>query len=350
MGRIKLISLQNNKYTAVPDCFLDEYMPGANGEFVKVYLLILRCSRECSDIEPSHMADILNMTESDIIRAMRYWNDAGVLSVSFDESGYPVSVSLPELRREDDCSIKEESAATSEGKISGSSNPVLPHKTSHSPSQLIRMKKQEDNSQLFFIAEQLVGMPLKDTEMNTLLYIRDDLCFSPELVEYLIEYCVSNDHTSFRYMETVAISWYNKKITTVEEAKNECTLYSSRVAPVIKAFGIRGRNITDAELEFINRWYDEYGFDKELINESCRKTILALGKPNFSYADGILRKWKTAGVHTVKDLPGLEASVRATVKVPVGTVSQNTPRNNKFNNFPQRDYKYDELEKKLTQK
>lgn len=350
MGQLGLISLQNNKYTVVSDCFLDRYMPRANGEFVKVYLLLLRYSDECRNIDLAHIADVLNMTESDIIRALRYWNEAGVLSVSFDDKNYPVSVSFTELKSGDNCTVISESAAASEDSSSVSAESVIPSKTSHSPSELLWMKEQEDNSQLFFIAEQLVGMILKNSDMNTLLYIRDELHFCQELIEYLIEYCVSNGHSSFRYMETVAISWFKKGITTVEEAKTECAMYSSRVSPVLKAFGIRGRNITDGELDFINRWYDEYGFDNELITEACQRTVLALGKPSFSYADGILRKWKTAGVHTVKDLPELDASVRATVKVPVGTASQNVPHKNRFNNFPQREYKYDELEKKLTRK
>ena len=351
MGQIQLISIRDNSFTAVSDRFLDEYMPKANGEFVKVYLLLLRYSGKHDNIDLTHVADILNMTEKDVIRAVRYWNETGVLSVSFDGDRQPVSISFADLKSERcDGKISLESAATSEQNIQPVAKTPIPAKTSHSPAQLSRLHEQEDISQLFFIAEQLVGKPLSTGDMNTILYIRDDLNFSPELTEYLVEYCVSNNHTSFRYIETVAVSWYGKKITTVEDAKAECTMYSRRVNPVLKSFGIKGRSITDAELEFINRWYDEYGFDKDIIDEACRRTILSLGKSSFSYADGILRKWKTAGVHTAKDLPALEASVRASVKVPVGTAQQSVNRNNKFSNFPQRDYKYDELEKELIKK
>lgn len=346
MSRKHLISLNNNSFTAVPDIFLDKYMPQANGEFVKVYLMLLRYSGKYNNIDPVHIADVLNMTEKDIVRALRYWNETGAMSVSFDNDGQPVSVIFTVSGNDNNF---PEDAATEENSVPDSLDTV-PAKVSLSPSEISRLKQQEDTCQLFFIAEQLIGMHLTNTDHNTILYIRDNLNFSPELIEYLIEYCVSNSHTSFRYIETVAVSWYKKGITTVEDAKTECALYSSRVSPVIKAFGISGRKITSAELEFINKWHDEYGFDSDIISEACQRTILSLGKPTFNYADGILRKWKTAGVHTVKDLPELDASVRASVKVPVGTAQQSPGRNNKFNNFPQRDYKYDELEKELVGK
>ena len=39
------IHLHNNQTaaTAIPNRFFDDYMPKANGEFVKVYLYLLRC-------------------------------------------------------------------------------------------------------------------------------------------------------------------------------------------------------------------------------------------------------------------------------------------------------------------
>ena len=56
--------------TSISNIFLDEYMPGANGEYVKVYLYLLRSlgdsTRELSVIG---LADVLDCTESDILRA-----------------------------------------------------------------------------------------------------------------------------------------------------------------------------------------------------------------------------------------------------------------------------------------
>ena len=71
------IVLHNNpdiSYTHIDNLFIDDYMPYANGSYVKVYLLIIRrLSENRPDISISDMADTLELTEKDILRAIRYW-------------------------------------------------------------------------------------------------------------------------------------------------------------------------------------------------------------------------------------------------------------------------------------
>ena len=71
--------------TAVANEFIDTYMAAANGEYVKVYLYVLRHQGE--DITIELIADALNHTESDVRRALSYWKKAGVLAAS--EQGQP---------------------------------------------------------------------------------------------------------------------------------------------------------------------------------------------------------------------------------------------------------------------
>ena len=66
--------------TLVADEFIDTYMASANGEYVKVYLYILRHQNEKVDL-PS-IADALNHTEADVRRALAYWEKMGVLGES----------------------------------------------------------------------------------------------------------------------------------------------------------------------------------------------------------------------------------------------------------------------------
>ena len=76
--------------------------------------------------------------------------------------------------------------------------------------------------------------------------------------------------------------------------------------------------------------------------------MLTLGKPNFRYADRILCKWKSADVHTLEDIKKLSSAFKAKITVPAGTKPQTAPaRTNKFNNFSQRTYDFDAMEKDL---
>ena len=52
--------------TPVPDVFIDTYMAGASGEYVKVYLYLLRHQQE--EVSIGQIADALNHTEADVQR------------------------------------------------------------------------------------------------------------------------------------------------------------------------------------------------------------------------------------------------------------------------------------------
>ena len=70
--------------TAVSNTFIDEYMGTASGEYVKVYLYLLRHAGE--SVEIPDIADALNHTEADVRRALAYWERAGVLAPEKEET------------------------------------------------------------------------------------------------------------------------------------------------------------------------------------------------------------------------------------------------------------------------
>ena len=341
MKTLTLSSGKVNNDTLVSNIFLDKYMGDSNGEFVKVYLYLLRCLG-FRDISLSDIADKLNLTEKDVIRALKYWDKQKVLAVTFASANEPESINILPLG---DDSMADVQAAT----LSPVTEEVVTEevkKTSYSPAQIKRLKDQEDIKELFFIAEQYLSKTLTPTEMSKVLYFYKDLGFSTDLIEYLIEYCVANQHSSLRYIEKVALAWHAQGITTVAEAKDVSVIKSRRTSVVVRSFGLGDRNLTPIEMDFINRWYDEYAFDPEIIEEACKRTIMSMSKPNFSYADGILKKWKAANVHTLEDLKKVDIGFRAKITVPVGTKPGATT-NNKFNSFTQREYNFAEMEKAL---
>ncbi|MBR3154093.1 MAG: DNA replication protein DnaD, partial [Lachnospiraceae bacterium] len=72
--------------TILPNAFLDGYMPEANGEFVKIYLYLLRVSQDpAKSVSLSQIADRMTCTENDVVRAVRYWEKTGLLIVETDE-------------------------------------------------------------------------------------------------------------------------------------------------------------------------------------------------------------------------------------------------------------------------
>ena len=87
MNNIQLQKKPDMDVTLVRNVFLDEYMPEASGEFVKIYLYLLRCASGEKEISMGRIADIFEHTEKDVTRALKYWEKMQLLSLSYDNEG-----------------------------------------------------------------------------------------------------------------------------------------------------------------------------------------------------------------------------------------------------------------------
>lgn len=352
------ITLQNNQttYTAIPNRFLDTYMPKANGEFVKVYLYLLRSSNASSPITISGIADQMNHTENDVLRALRYWEQEGLLKLTFHTDSSLSGITLCEENTSKLPRSSEEPASytkkdTYTGKEVLTSCFTVPPKQNYSHVQLKNFLASEDIEQILYVAQKYLGITLSDTDTNTILYFYDGLHFSADLIEYLIEYCVSIGQRSMRYIEKVALSWAEKGYHTVSEAKSNTTTYSKNCFAVMKSFGINNRRPGNSEISMIQKWTNEYGFTIDIITEACNRTIRSIHQPSFEYADRILTKWKKQGVKHMADIVEQDKQFVKDTNLgkDTGKNSKSDTRssNNRFNNITARNYAYDDLEKQL---
>ena len=406
MTAINISSDIATSFTTVSDIFIDQYMPKANGEFVKVYLYLLRATGSGAGIATiSEIADHFSNTEADIIRALNYWASEGILQVQTGADGQIMGINL--------CSLSVSGMQAAQSNIQSAvadnaaqnnlqnsvvnnatqnilKNGVVNNAAQNISTANIRMqdsvveklksqtpdkaassqkeytldeikefRKNPDISELFFIIETYLKHTLSSTDTNMVLYWLDELHFSTDLVEYLVEYCITKGHSSLRYMNKVALGWADAGIKTVDQAKDDAAAHSQIYYSVMKALGITGRNLVDSEVSLINKWVGEYGFDIELVKAACSKTISAIQKPSFEYTDSILANWRKKDVHTLKDVEVLDANFAKANKASATGSSQSTnaangsskPKSNnsssknKFNNFNQRNNDYDKLEK-----
>lgn len=321
-----------NSITLIPDFFIDNYLAKASGEFVKVYLYIQRNLKTGSPLTLPSIADSLYMTEADVRRALTYWQAEGVLQ--FTEP-VPTASYVPPV------------PAVTDGPFQHTH--TVPVKESLSPAFVADRMEEEGLSHLAFMADTYLGKPLSQTELNTLFYFYDRLLFPVDLIEYLLEYCVSNNKKSMRYIETVAISWYEQGINTIEKAKEAMIIYNKNYYAVMKAFGISNRNPGPAEAAFIKKWLEEYCFDLPIILEACNRTLSAISQPSFPYADSILGRWKKAQVHTLDDVKALDNQYMTARKNTAKPAKELPPASvtNRFHNFEQRDYNYQDLEQQF---
>lgn len=393
MTAINISSDIATSFTTVSDIFIDQYMPKANGEFVKVYLYLLRATGSGAGIATiSEIADHFSNTEADIIRALNYWASEGILQLQSGADGQIMGINLCSLSVSGMQAAQSniQSAVADNAAQNNLQNSVVNNAAQNISTANIRMqdsvveklksqttdkaassqkeytldeikefRKNPDISELFFIIETYLKHTLSSTDTNMVLYWLDELHFSTDLVEYLVEYCITKGHSSLRYMNKVALGWADAGIKTVDQAKDDAAAHSQIYYSVMKALGITGRNLVDSEVSLINKWVGEYGFDIELVKAACSKTISAIQKPSFEYTDSILANWRKKNVHTLKDVEVLDANFAKANKVSATGSSQgtnaangsskpksnNSSSKNKFNNFNQRNNDYDKLEK-----
>lgn len=393
MTAINISSDIATSFTTVSDIFIDQYMPKANGEFVKVYLYLLRATGSGAGIATiSEIADHFSNTEADIIRALNYWASEGILQVQTGADGQIMGINLCSLSvsgmqaaQSNIQSAVADNAAQNNlqnGVVNNAAQNIstvnirmqdsvveklksqTPDKTASSQKEytldeIKEFRKNPDISELFFIIETYLKHTLSSSDTNMVLYWLDELHFSTDLVEYLVEYCITKGHSSLRYMNKVALGWADAGIKTVDQAKDDAAAHSQIYYSVMKALGITGRNLVDSEVSLINKWVGEYGFDIELVKAACSKTISAIQKPSFEYTDSILANWRKKDVHTLKDVEVLDANFAKANKASATGSSQgtnaangsskpksnNSSSKNKFNNFNQRNNDYDKLEK-----
>ena len=309
MKKLTLTNHAQTNTTVLENEFIDCYMAKANGEYVKVYLLLLRHLNEPSGtLTISRIADLLEITEKDVIRALNYWKKQGLLDYESAPDTAPAPSDVPNIQN---------------------------------------YRSRKEFKELLFVAEQYLGKTLSATDIEAITYFYETLDMSADLIEYLIEYCVENGHKSIHYIQKVALSWHEQKIQTVEAAKSCAILYNKNCYSILNAYGIKGRAPASSEIAYIRKWNDEYGFSLDIILEACARTMNKIHQPNFEYTDSILKSWLSKNVHRLKDIESLDEAYykeKERKKRPASKASSN-----KFNNFDSRSYDMNDLERKLVQ-
>lgn len=398
MARLTVYKDNQISSTVVSNLFIDEYMKDANDAQIKVYLYLLRMMNAHQATSVPDIADKFNHTEKEVIRALKYWEKQGLLNLDYDSAEGTVT----SIRIHDLCALglpgrnqalqsvptfvpmpagAETGTAASRSALTAISpsfqTPALTvgravtmpadsfekpsdgytkpadsftkpsdgiTKPSYTPDQLRSFLDRQNTAQLLGLAEAYIGKPLTASEMKSILYISDELHFSDDLIDYLMQYCVDRGHKSFHYIEKTALEWAKSGITTPGQAQEYTKLYNKTVYTIMKELG-KNTTPAPAEADYIIRWVNEYGFSMDIILEACRRTVLSVDKNRFEFAEKILKSWKEQNVRDKSDIVKIDDMFHQRKKTAAAPSRQ--PASNRFNQFPQNDYDFEALEKAL---
>lgn len=233
MGVFAIYNEHASDSTVVSNLFIDEYMKDANDAQIKVYLYLLRRMSAGEPTSIGDIADRFNHTEREVMRSLRYWERQGLLVLQTDSAGNLTGIRLREPRP---VSVSQTDhqvipitpiPAAREDEHLLSAAPVqraVPDSAAGDPdrvsaAELAAFQERDSSRQLLFIVESYIGKPLSVSEMKTVYFISSSLHFSNELIDYLVDYCVSRGKKDFRYIEKVALNWAEEGITTADQAR-----------------------------------------------------------------------------------------------------------------------------------
>lgn len=155
------------------------------------------------------------------------------------------------------------------------------------------------------VAEGCLGKMLNRNDINSLFYLYDYVSLSAELICGIIEYCVSKGKTSMQYIVKTALAMSDQGIDTYDKFESELKrreIQEKNNAKTKQLLGIGSRMLTPKEEGYFSAWYDEMGFDYEMVRYAFEKTVDTIGSAKLPYINKILESWFEKGYKTPQDV------------------------------------------------
>ena len=244
--------------TPVENLFVQEYLPAAKGDYVKVYLYgLMHTYHPTAGMNLAVMARDLGLSEEDVLSAYRYWERKGLVQRTADNP--------PAFRY-------------------------------MNAKQLLFMRQcPAEDKQYTQFADALYAAFGEDRQLHgqetSLAYEWvEDLKLPPEVVLMLVQHLISTrgKHFSFKAAQKLAVQLAEEHVHTIEEAetvlsRSKAILEGTR--KILRRLGKRHQPSED-EMALYRKWALDWGYDHDAIETACRETTK--GDPTMAYLDGIL--------------------------------------------------------------
>ncbi len=286
MDNILLCSNHIPLVTSIHNTFIEKYMLHANGSYVKVYLYLSKCIQAGEeDLSISSLADQMENTEKDVIRALNYWEKQGLMRLTRGEDGEEI-LGIDVLNPDETLSAQEESRSFADlsagnGDTTGTS-----------------AKRSSSNKDTHSSLETAAS----DSHSATDAITDNDAKASEQKTEHSKTTAASKTQTASPSISTVEArpksSHKTIQVTTEQMnrlAENDDFCWTSNVVE-----SYLGRPVKPKELQLITYLYDTLHFSSELILHLYEYCI-SLGKTSTSYIEKVAIAWDEKQVKTPDD-------------------------------------------------
>lgn len=277
--------------TNVENLFINEFLPDAPGDCVKVFLFGLMYAQYEQEIDSRTMALTLGMTEKDVNNAWKYWESKGLVSFIYDEESGQTDVtfirqidifygkSMDDIRRDEE----------------------QPEQTEESPEAIIERLTNQQLREIFMKYQDLTGRTVSRVEAGKLTDAVKLYNIEPDVLDFAIDYCIGIDKYSVDYICKVALRWTEEGARDVAAVKQMIDRHSKRNDAYRKVFAALGFNRlpNPSDREIMDKWFDEMGCSLADVLDAC-KAAGGMREPHLRYVNKVIenRILEKGGVNT----------------------------------------------------
>ncbi len=339
--------------TSIENIFINDFMPMANGTYVKVYLLGYKYATDRDEnisVDNRSIAKHLNIPLEDVLGAWSFWENKGIIKKyskdTDDSNDFIVEfLSLRQLYIDNNYKRIDSNSASQ----SHSSN-KYEDGYSCGPEDLIDANKIPQIKDMFYNIDQIMRRQLSPNERITVLEWIYNYNMDPDIIIKAFQYTVEEKKIkNIRYTGGIIRNWYDNGIISskkLEEHLEDTSRNFIYYDKIFKALGFSFRQPSQSEKDVMDTWINEWQFSLEMILKACENSKKT-SNPSINYINSILLAWKNDGLKEPEEVDNRESQNKADKKTDVKKTKKS--QNNKFQNFKQRFDKYsnDDLEKIL---
>ena len=272
---------------AVPGS-VTEHLKDADGLELAVLLFVLANG----EFSLTEAAEALGTDEHEFISAVTAWEKRGIL----------ISERSPAKKRKAHHTNTEKEAESAPVKKAKRTSQLPSYSLSETAAFLESNKR---SAAIIDSCENIIGKIFTTAETNIVIGMLDHLCLSGDYILLLFAYAAKTGKKSLRYIEKMALSFFDRGIT--EYAELECALAdldkSRELSCTIrKLFGIGKRTLTDKEEKFIHNWSVKFGYGEDVITRAYEITVNNTGDASMDYANAVLENWHSANLTTLEQI------------------------------------------------
>lgn len=290
---MKITPIFKNKILSLPYEIISEKLTSASKDELKVLLAVF----SEPDFEPAALAERLDMTAKAFRRALEFWEKNNAIAISTEADTHVKPIEAED--RETDEKLQKNNKVII--------HTSLPHYSSDEAAHVI--EKTTGCTELLDSCQQVLGKMFNSAETEIIIGLIDHLSLPHDYILLLCHHASNMDKKSVRYIEKMAIDFFDKDILTYSALEAELKKIEERTSFekfIRKMFGMGSRYLIKKEREMISAWQDKFMFSREIITRAYEITVTNTKEPSINYTNAILEKWYAAGYKTLEDIDAAE--------------------------------------------